>query len=124
LHNRKKRLAFSALSLAALFGPTDSAADGFLQLARVGACWGAFIQTHGNIGPEILLNLNRSFRCQLEDLTIDVGAKYDTIIVDTPKIRKTEDLKATAIGENGPIPCHETMKPALVSNEFVPRTQR
>ena len=95
-----------------------------LKLAGVAVAGRAFIEAHGDVGAEILLNLHRFFRGQLQQAAVDVRAKHGRAIVDLEVGGQAEDLVAAAVGEDGPAPAHEAVQPAELGDDLVAGPQR
>ena len=68
---------------------------------------GAFVKTHNHIGPQIMLNLHRFFRCKAMFAAITVAFEGHAVFINLIHIAQRKDLKTTAIGENGAGPIHK-----------------
>ena len=55
--------------------------------------------------------------------TVDMRLKCDAIIRDRAQFRQTEDLKSSAVREDGSGPAGKGMEPAHLCDDLVPRTQ-
>ena len=60
---------------------------------------------------------------ELQPAAVDVRSKNRRLIVHSPRRREAVDLVAAAVGEDWPVPAHETMKPAHLGDQLVSRPQ-
>ena len=85
----------------------------------IGGIFDAFVENHGDVRAERLLNLDRFFRRKKMLGAVQVRAENHAVIGDLAQIGEAEHLEAARIGENRSRPGHESVQPAKLANPFV-----
>ena len=109
-------------SLAALC-PGMGSRQCLLIVGPIEGIW-AFVQGHDDVGAQLFLGVHDRLRRESLQATVDVRAKGHAIWVDLAHVGQTEDLVATGIGQDRPIPLHELMKPAHTGYEVGAGTEK
>ena len=78
-----------------------------LDVATLRAAGRADVEHHRDVGAEVALHLHRDLRRHALHRAVEVGFEGDAVLVDLPKRREAEDLKAAAVGEHRVRPAHE-----------------
>ncbi len=78
-----------------------------------------FVEDHGDVRTEGSLNLDHSFRTEKVERAIEMRLKGYSLLGNLPEITETEDLIASAVGQNGSFPMHEGMESSQSSNDFM-----
>ena len=81
------------------------------------------IELHDHVGAEVALDLHHALRRERVLRAVDVAAKLDAVLAHGAQPLEREDLKATGVGEDRPIPSHEPMQSAEIANQLVARPQ-
>ena len=92
------------------FGPAQRQAHRPLDLCRLGRQTHAFVELHGDVGAEQILDLDGALRRQLDGGAIDVRAEYDAAFVDLTQRSQRHHLKAAGIGQDRISPPGEAMQ--------------
>ena len=103
----------------ATFRPEKRSLDRAPVLGRRRIEWRADIEHHRDVGTEVLLDPDRLFRRQLQEVAVYVGAEDGPLVVDLEIGCETEDLEAAGVGENRPIPVHEAMEAAEFGDDGI-----
>ncbi len=113
LHDAEHRLArlLAEGELAAL-GPAHGQAHRLLDLGALGRQADALVELHLDVGAEQPLDLDGALGAHLIGGAVDMRAEGDAGLVDLPKGREGHHLEAAGIGEDRPVPLHETMQAA------------
>src|SRR5271168_4446095 len=83
----------------------------------------ALVQNHGDVRAKSELNLRGLFRREQVLGPIEMRAKSHALVGHFSQFGKTEDLVAAGIRKDRAPPRHESVQPAKLANEFVPRPQ-
>src|SRR5688572_20353120 len=98
------------MCFSASAGPVDGAANRLTKLFWIGiGQGGALVQTHGDVRSKVLLDADCPLGGQLKQGAVDVRAEDGGVIRDLQVGGEAEDLVASAVGQDGPMPVHETM---------------
>ncbi len=116
-------LVVSGVGLLGSSCPVDGAIDGDFPVFGIGFERWTFVEDHGDVRPEIFLDLNGFFGCQFEQVSIDVRPKHGRLVGDLSQVGEAVDLEPATVGENRAIPLHELMEPAEFGDEVVSRPQ-
>src|SRR5262249_26110258 len=99
-------------------GPTHSIAYN-LSLSRQGH---AVIERHHDIGPQRLLNLNGGLRRNEMRCPIEMRLKAHALVRHFAQFSQTENLKSSAVRQDGPRPPGESMQSTHFSHDLMPRS--
>ena len=102
----------------AAFGPGERQPHGAFKLRARRRQLDAFIELHGDVGPEQLLNFDRALGRQLDRGAVEMGAKGDAGVLHLAQLCKGHDLKPAEIGEDGMRPIHELVQATERRNAF------
>ena len=83
----------------------------------------AFVELHGDVGAEQMLDLDRALGRKFNHGAVEVGAEGHAFVLDLAQLRQRHDLEAAGIGENRPRPIHEAVQAAERCDAFSARTQ-
>lgn len=103
--------------------PTQSHFHGGAQAAGVSRIFGALIESHDDVGAEANLNRHGTFRGKEMRRPVKMGTEGHALFCDFAEFAEAENLESPGIGENWPLPGHETVQAAKVSNLLDTRPQ-
>ena len=83
----------------------------------------ALVELHLDVGAEQPLDLHGAFRCQLVPLAVDMRLEDRALLGDLADLGERHDLEAARVGEDGPLPADEAVKPAEFRNLLGTRTE-
>ena len=83
----------------------------------------AFIESHDDVRPQVLLGLGGHFRVQKLPGAVQVGPEHHPFFGDLPHLSQAEHLEAAAVGEHPPLVVHELVEAAGFPHQFRPRPQ-
>lgn len=111
MDDAKKVLVGVGMDLEATFCPAKGAFDAVLEICVVGGGGRTFVKAHGNVGVELILDLDGLFGREEKGCAVDFVFEMDTIFGDVflLVVGERKDLVATRIGENGAVPIHKTV---------------
>ena len=93
---------------------------GVLIVCRIGD---AFIESHSDIAPQILLRMNGNLRREELLRSIEEGTEVHALLCDLAHSSQREDLKAAAVRQYSLRPVHETMQLASLFDQLRAGTQ-
>ena len=96
---------------------------GFFHVGALGGVGRAVVEAHHDVRAEGLLDLDGPLGAQEMPRAVDVGLEVDPLLRDPPQGAQAEDLEPAAVGEDGPVPVHEPVKPPVLADQLVPRPQ-
>src|SRR5438105_15486460 len=82
-----------------------------------------FIESHGDVDAESLLNIDRALRRKKMRRAVDVRTKLDTVFAEFANGRERENLKAAGIRKNSAIPRHEFVNSAQLLDDVDARAK-
>ena len=91
-----------------------------IRMVRIGV--GAFIEAHGNVRAECLLDLHHLFRCEQMLAPVDVRTERDAILVNVVDLSQAEHLKPSAVGQDRSVPTHKIVKATCFPYQFMSRS--
>ena len=103
--------------------PAEGALAGLLHIVIGGGVFHALVKGHGNVGPQVGLDLHALLRPHKDPPAVDVGGEGHPLLPDLPPAGQGEHLKAAAVGEDGAIPAHELMKSSHLPHHIVAGAQ-
>jgi len=104
--------------LLAALGPTQGQLHRSPRSLDVGWILGAFIESHDDVGPETDLNLHRFFGAKKVRGAVEVRAKCHAFFAHLAQLGEAENLKPAGVGQDRPIPGHETVQAAHLPNRL------
>src|SRR5258707_6721938 len=78
----------------------------------------ALVEGHDDIGPKGLLDLHRELWTKETGCAVDVTVKMDAFFRNAAQLRQGENLKPSAISQDGTVPTHELVQAATVLDDF------
>ena len=54
---------------------------------------------------------------------VDMRAEFNAFVIDFPQAGQAENLETAAVGQNSPVPVHETVQPAHLADDIDPRPE-
>src|SRR5690606_26162558 len=78
----------------------------------------ALVENHHDVGIERTLHLDRALRRQHDLRAVDRRAELDTGLGHAAQLLEAEHLKAARIGEDWPLPVHETVQTAVRAHDL------
>ena len=81
------------------------------------------VEDHGNIRTEGPLDLHRLLRGQKVGRAVEVGLEERPLFGDLSHGPQAEDLVASAVGQDGPVPVDEPVESAKTADRLVARPQ-
>ena len=82
LHNSKKGLVSTLMSLTALVSPANSPLGGCFSLSQTDWIGCTFIQGHDDVGAKSILNIDGFGRRQTDTLAVYVGGEGYAVVVN------------------------------------------
>ena len=98
-------------ALAAL-GPGEGELHGAAQFGVHRRQPHAFVELHGDVGAEQVLDLDCALGRKLDGGAIEMRAEGHSLVLDLAQLRERHDLVAAGIGQNCARPAHECVQPA------------
>jgi len=83
----------------------------------------AFVELHGNVGAEQVLNLDGAFGSKLHAGAVEMGAEGNAFVLHLAQAGERHDLEAAGIREDGVGPVHKAMQPAQRRDALGPGPQ-
>ena len=83
----------------------------------------AFIEDHGDIGAESVLDFDRALGRQFMPGAVEMGLEDDAVIGDLAEIGQRHDLETARIGEDRSRPVHEPVQSAEPGDDIGARAQ-
>src|SRR5262249_13190881 len=124
LHDPEPKLSVCARQVALALRPERRAPDGGLELAARHAGGRYLVEAHRDVAAEVRLNLRRQLGCEAPLGPVVDASERDAVFVDArDRVAKREDLEASAVGEDRPVPRHEAVEPTEVADELVSRAE-
>ena len=124
LHDGKQALAV-AVERCGLFHATHATVEPALGEAKalfritvVAVARGAFIERHYDVGSDDTLRVYHVLRGEDVLGAVDVGAEFTPLLTQLADARQGEHLEAAGVGEDGTVPCVETMQTAGGTEDF------
>ena len=124
MHDGEERLVGSPGGVAAPPGPADGALGGVADDGRLVGQPYDMVEHHRHVATQKLLDGHRPFRRDGHQPAVDVRAEDGFLLGDFHAMREAEDLEAAAIGQNRPIPAHETVQAAERGDYLLAGPQR
>ncbi len=82
------------------------------MIGDIGVVGRALVQGHEDVHAEGELDLDRLLRRQDVAGAVQVRLERDAFLADATQRGQAEDLEAAAVGQDGPIPPHESVQAA------------
>uniref|UniRef100_A0A0N4ZLY8 TonB_dep_Rec domain-containing protein n=1 Tax=Parastrongyloides trichosuri TaxID=131310 RepID=A0A0N4ZLY8_PARTI len=130
LHNAKQGVGIGQLLefLTRTAGPAQGHAHGsgrFIMRggAVVNQVGRAFVEHHGNVGVQGILDLHGHFRGQEQALAGDGGGKFHPFFGNLAHAFQAEHLKTARIRQDGLVPLHEVVQALVLVHDLRARTQ-
>ena len=82
------------------------------MIGAIGIVGRTLVQGHQDVHAERELDLNRLFRRQDVAGAVQVGLEGDAFLADATQLGQAQDLEAAAVGQDRPIPPHESVQAA------------
>ena len=121
--------AENAVSLAvnpgvfASFGPAHGHFDRFFHRFVSGRQLDAFVQTHGDVGIELMLDFHRLFGRQEIFFAVNVRTELHPFFAQFAQAGQAHDLKTAGIGQNRLRPVHKLVQAAHFFHQIGARTE-
>ncbi len=84
---------------------------------------GTFIESHDDIRPQVFLDCNGFLGGQAMRRTVDVALKGYPFLIYLAHLGQGENLEASRIGQDWPLPVHKIVQSAQLSHQVIPRAQ-
>ncbi len=123
LHDSEESRTLSPLSVSAPPCPPGGSGGCGLHLPFAGSARNKFVEGHGDVHPEVLLNGHGPLGAQKHLRAVHWRAECDTVFVHLSQPCQGKHLKAAGIGQDRSRPRHEAMKPAQVADPGAARPQ-
>ena len=123
LDNAEQLLPLSPVRILAALRPTGGHVQRTADIVVIGHGRRALVKAHDDVGAKRFLYLNRQFRCQKMIGSIQVGLELDAFFADLAQFAQAEYLKSAAVGQNRPLPVHETVQTAQLLHQMMTRAQ-
>ena len=81
------------------------------------------VKGHGHIGAQMGLDAHGLLRPHEDAPPVDVRGEGDPLLGDLPQAGEGEHLKPTAVGQDRPLPVHESVEPPQVPYHLVSRPE-
>src|SRR3972149_645929 len=98
------------MALLTSLGPEVAALHGLVDVVEGFSEGRTLIEGHDDVSTQLLLNLDDTLRCEEMLAAIDMRTEQDAFIAYLAQVTQAEDLKPTAIGDQYPVPGHETVQ--------------
>ena len=92
--------------------PTHRAAHGLRGLVFARRPARAFVQHHGDVAVQLMLNRHGTRRGQMVTRAVGMRAEHHAVLLDGAELGERHHLEAARIGEDGPRPVHELVQAA------------
>ena len=122
LHDAEQRLVRPRVGCFAALCPTMRARQGLFIGCPVQGI-GTFVQYHGDVRAERLLDRHDALRREAVQAAVDMAAKGHAVIVQPAVVGQAEDLIAAGIGEDGAVIGHKSVQPAQALDQLMAGAQ-
>src|SRR5215471_640521 len=106
------------------FRPRQRPLHGPVGIEMGGGVGQAVVQNHDNVGAERSLNIHRDLGTEEVTASVQVRLKTYPVLADVSQGTEAEDLVSAAVGQNRPIPAHESVQSSKLRHGFVSRPQK
>jgi hypothetical protein len=118
LHDAKERIRVPFVRALRALGPAQRKlhrARGVVLGRRV---FEAFVEHHRNVRAEHALDADRFFRRQHHPVAVHRRCESHAILGELTQRREAEDLEPAGVGEDGELPPHEAVQPAVLLDDL------
>ena len=105
------------------FGPGQGSLHRSFGFEVAGGIGQAIIQNHHDVGAESRLNVDCNLRTEEMSAAVQVRLESHAVFADVAQRAQAENLISAAVGQDRPIPSHESMQSAESCDRFVSRPQ-
>ena len=109
--------------VARAFGPAQRQLHSALGFFLLGGKLDALVELHLDVGTEQTLDVDGALGRQHVARAVDVRLEAHALLAHLADARQRHDLKAAAIGEDGPVPAHEVVQAAKARDALRPGAQ-
>src|SRR5215475_2814320 len=110
--------------LGTLFRLGQRLFHGLVGIEMVGRISQAVVQNHDDVGAKRSLYIHRDLWTEKVTTSVQVRLKTNPVVADVSQRTETEDLVSAAVGQNRPIPTHESVQSSKLRHGFVARSQK
>ncbi len=123
LNDAEEELVLSRVRLPAAARPLQRPLHRPQRGFRRGGIGNTFVETHGNVAAELLLNRDGTLWRQEVEAAVEMGAESDALVGYLPRRRQGKNLKSAAVGEDGAVPSHKAVQSPRLGDEIFSGTQ-